>query len=183
MRESCRQASAWKTALPDRSLVVSFNLSARELQCPDLVERIDRIVREADLDPGSLRVEITETLAMTNPEQMVEALSRLRNLGVRLAIDDFGTGYSSLTYLKRFPVDTLKIDKSFISSLGVDPEDTAIVRATLALAQTLGLSTTAEEIETAEQLDYPWNLGCQTGQGYLYARPMPPESLMRLLSA
>ena len=123
------------------------------------------------MDPSQICLEITESLAMSDVDGVTNVLLGLKGLGVRVAIDDFGTGYSSLSYLKRFPVDVLKIDRSFVDGLGADPDDTAIVQAIMVLAHTLGLRVTAEGVETGTQLDELLRLGCTRVQGYLFARP------------
>jgi EAL domain-containing protein (putative c-di-GMP-specific phosphodiesterase class I) len=157
------------------------NLSARQFQQQTLLADIQRTVREAGVDPGHLKLEITESVVMSDAEATVDKLRALKALGLRLAIDDFGTGYSSLSYLKRFPVDTLKIDRSFIDGLGQDAQNTAIVHSIVALATTLNLSVTAEGIETPHQQAQLRALGCQLGQGYLFARPLPADGIEALL--
>jgi diguanylate cyclase (GGDEF)-like protein/PAS domain S-box-containing protein len=157
----------------DPSLVVSVNLSAKQFQHPHLVADIDKILRATGLNPRNLKLEVTESTAMVDVKGALSVLHELKALGIKLAIDDFGTGYSALSYLKRFPIDTLKLDRSFISGLGQSTEDTAIVRATLAFAKTLNLTVTAEGIETVRQLEELRALVCDDGQGYLFAQPMP----------
>ena len=139
------------------------------------------LLEEADLDPRSLKLEITESVVMQDAEATISTLQQLKAMGIQLAIDDFGTGYSSLSYLKRFPIDTLKIDRSFVAGVGQNPQDTAIVRSVVALAQALGLSVTSEGIETADQEAYLRELGCDFGQGYLFARPQAAEHIGPLL--
>jgi len=144
------------------------------------------MVRRAGLDPSTLILEITESVVMKDAESAIAMLQALKAIGFRLAIDDFGTGYSSLAYLKRFPVDTLKIDRSFVSGLGHDTQDTAIVRSVVALAKSLDLSVTAEGIETPTQQAHLTRLGCERGQGYLFSKPVPSgecEELLRLDTA
>ncbi|HYY87911.1 MAG TPA: EAL domain-containing protein [Chloroflexota bacterium] len=180
----CRQARAWQAAGGSAAhLTVSVNLSARQFQDPQLVQDVATILREADLPPSELKLEITESAAMLEAEATEKVLRALKALGVQLAIDDFGTGYSSLAYLKRFPVDTLKIDRSFVARLGEDPQDTAIVRSVVALAQALGLSVTAEGVETPVQQAQLRLLGCDYGQGYLFSRPLAADELEHLLGA
>jgi EAL domain-containing protein (putative c-di-GMP-specific phosphodiesterase class I) len=150
------------------------NISARQFQRPDeLVREVAQVLEETGLAPGSLVLEITESMIMEEAERNVDVLARLRGLGVQVAVDDFGTGYSSLAYLKRFPVDMLKVDKSFVDGLGENLEDTAIVEAVIRLAHALGLRTVAEGIETTGQLDQLRALGCELGQGYYFSRPLP----------
>jgi EAL domain-containing protein (putative c-di-GMP-specific phosphodiesterase class I) len=181
LEQACLQAVAWHRAQPDVAPRLSVNLSAKQFQHPRLVEDIARSVRTSGLDPRMVTLEITESAIMADTEAAAETLLRLKDLGIQLAIDDFGTGYSSLSYLKRFRVDVLKIDRSFVDQLGEDPHDTAIVRGVIALAKSLNLAVTAEGIETAEQLGELRALGCDKGQGYHFARPLPPKALAALL--
>jgi EAL domain-containing protein (putative c-di-GMP-specific phosphodiesterase class I) len=174
LEQACSQAREWHEQYKDRPpVVMSVNLSARQFQQPTLADDIARAVRQANLDPHWLKLEITESVLMQDIEATVQTLQALKELGIQLAIDDFGTGYSSLSYLKRFPVDTLKIDRSFVSGLGQDAQDTAIVRSVVDLAKTLNLSVTGEGIETADQQAQLAELGCDQGQGFLFARPAP----------
>jgi diguanylate cyclase (GGDEF)-like protein len=181
LHEACRQTRQWQLATPGSNLAISVNLSARQLQQPGLVEEIAAVLRETRLDPGALRLEITETVVMHDAPTTLAKLEALKALGVQLAIDDFGTGYSSLGYLKRFPVDTLKIDRSFVKGIGQNVEDSAIVRAVITVAKSLGLSVTAEGIESADQLEHLRALGCDHGQGYYFAKPMPSDRVPALL--
>ena len=175
--EACRQTRRWHLANPHRPPIgVSVNLSTRQFEQPDLVEKIGRTLETSGLDPAYLKLEITEAVAVGDAELAVATLWMLKGLGLKLAIDDFGTGYSSLSYLKRFPVDTLKIDRSFVSGLGLYPEDGAIVGAIISFANALGLTVTAEGIETAEQLALLRTLGADYGQGYFFGKPAPPEA-------
>src|SRR6202035_1267068 len=144
----------WQLAAPGIRLGISVNLSGRQLQQPGLVEEIDAVLRETRLDPNALRLEITETVVMHDAAATLAKLEALKALGVQLAIDDFGTGYSSLGYLKRFPVDNLKIDRSFVKGIGRDVEDTAIVRAVINLTEAVGMTTVAEGVETIGQLEH-----------------------------
>ncbi|MCL5025543.1 MAG: EAL domain-containing protein [Chloroflexi bacterium] len=183
LREACRQAKAWQGQHPNAlPVIVNVNLSARQFQHPRLVNTIARASRDAGLDPRYLKLEITESILMEAGESTLSILKELKQLGVRLAIDDFGKGYSSLSYLKGFPIDALKIDRSFIQKLGKDPEDMAIVRAIITLARTLHLEVTAEGVETYEQFRCLQDAGCEYGQGYYFARPQPAESVAELLA-
>ncbi|MCC6178131.1 MAG: EAL domain-containing protein [Chloroflexi bacterium] len=180
--EACRQGRAWRQASPEGvSPVVCVNLSARQFQEPGLADDVAHTLRASGLPPSGLRLEITESVVMADADVATRTLGRLRGLGVELAIDDFGTGYSSLSYLKRFPVDALKIDRSFVGGLGRDLHDTAIVRSVVALATTLNLTVVAEGIETVEQAVDLRALGCERGQGFYFARPLPPEAVPALL--
>ena len=177
---ACRQGRAWHDHFPAPP-VVGVNLSARQIQQPDLVESVERILRETGLEPSLLRLELTESAVMADPEGAAATLRRLKGLGVQLALDDFGTGYSSLGSLRRFPIDLLKIDRSFVAGLGQDEADEAIVQAVVEMAPALGLRVVAEGVETPRQLEWLRNLGCELGQGYHFARPLPAEAVTTLL--
>ena len=153
---------------------MAVNLSVRQLRQPGLVDFLTRLVQGYELGPDELELEITESAAMEDPEATIEVLNQLRGMRVALAIDDFGTGYSSLAYLKRLPIQRLKLDKSFVRDIEHDPNDAHICRATIALAHSLGLEVVAEGVETATQLGYLTSLGCDIMQGYYYSRPLPP---------
>jgi len=184
LERACRRAQSWRTTMPNaRDLIVSVNLSARQFRHPELVADVARIVRDTGLAPGALKLELTESVVMQHMSSAIATMQQLKALGARLAIDDFGTGYSSLSYLQRFPVDTLKIDGSFVHGFNRDRRDMAIVRSVIALARGLDLSVTAEGIETAEQLVELQALGCDYGQGYYLARPAPADAIDALLEA
>jgi len=182
LTEACRQAAHWQTTL-GTAVVVGVNLSARQFQDALLVDHILATLAAAELTPGSLKLEVTESVLMHDLHGAAAQLQRLKQVGVRLAIDDFGTGYSSLSYLKQLPVDTLKIDRSFVSGLPGDFNDEAIVRSILGLARDFGLSVTAEGIETDAQAMFLQTLGCNRGQGYLFAKPQPAARVARFLAA
>jgi EAL domain-containing protein (putative c-di-GMP-specific phosphodiesterase class I) len=183
LETACRQLRAWRKQCGDDGLAISVNLSARQFQHPSLVDDIARVLRESGLPPNSLMLEITESIAMRDAESTANILADLKRLGVRLAIDDFGTGYSSLSYLHRFPIDVLKIDRSFVGRLGSGAHnDVAIVEAVIALARGLNMEVTAEGIETADQLARLGALGCDNGQGYYFARPRPAHEAIELLA-
>jgi EAL domain-containing protein (putative c-di-GMP-specific phosphodiesterase class I) len=180
--EACRQVKTWQERWPTPApLTIAVNLSARQLQHPGVVDEVRAALATAGLDPQSLVLEITETAIMEQLDAAITILTELRRLGVRLALDDFGTGYSSLSYLQRLPVDILKIDRSFVVGVARSIEDSALARGILTLAQTLGLETVAEGIETAEQLVTLRELGCQLGQGYFFTRPLGPAAVDALL--
>jgi EAL domain-containing protein (putative c-di-GMP-specific phosphodiesterase class I) len=174
LERACHQVKAWQSD-PNitPTLAVSVNLSARQFRQPDLVQCVARVLDDSGLNPGSLKFEITETVGMEDAEMTLVMLKQLKELGVSLALDDFGMGHSALSYLKRFPVDTLKLDRLFILGLGTDKEDTAIVQASIKLAKAMGLNITAEGVETREQIQALYSLGCDHGQGFFFARPMP----------
>jgi diguanylate cyclase (GGDEF)-like protein/PAS domain S-box-containing protein len=176
LQEACRQAAAWQRA-EHRDLVVAVNLSARQLAQGGLAENVERLLRAHDVAPSALRLEITESILLDAGGETTPNLFALRDLGVSIGIDDFGTGYSSLTYLKRFPVDFIKLDRSFVDGLGRDREDTAIVQAVLALGRALGLAVVGEGIENPTQAALLRDLGCQYGQGYYYGRPQDAQSI------
>jgi diguanylate cyclase (GGDEF)-like protein/PAS domain S-box-containing protein len=176
--QACAQTADWRRAsVAGRRRTVSVNLSARQLARSDLPERIAGILRDHDTDPETVCLEITESVLLDDLDTMAEAVRALKDLGLRLAIDDFGTGYSSLAYLKRFPFDELKIDRSFVEGVGRDDTDDAIVAATIELAHALGLVVAAEGIETEAQLARLVEFGCDLAQGYLFARPQPVDAL------
>jgi diguanylate cyclase (GGDEF)-like protein len=175
LREACRQAAAWRALPQGAGLEVSVNLSARQLADADLVATVTAALGDSGLPAEALWLEITESTVMADAETAGRALADLRALGIRLAIDDFGTGYSSLAQLRRFPIEQLKIDRSFVAGLGGDPEDEAIVGLIVSLATTLRLGVVAEGVETAEQLACLRRLGCDTVQGFHVGRPLPPD--------
>jgi diguanylate cyclase (GGDEF)-like protein len=180
--EACRQAHAWHRDHPELSdLIVGVNLSGRQLAHADVAAVIANVLATTGLRPDRLFLEITESVLMHDADHTVTVLTALKALGVRVGVDDFGTGYSSLSYLKKFPVDILKIDKSFVDGLGVEDQDTAIVGATITLAHALGLLSTAEGVETAIQAQVLTELGCDKAQGYLYCRPQSASTVIDTL--
>jgi EAL domain-containing protein (putative c-di-GMP-specific phosphodiesterase class I) len=183
LREACRQVRDWQVRLGLPDLQVSVNLSARQFQEHDLVETVRQALTETELRPSSLVLEITESGLMQRTTGTIGRLAELRALGIHLAIDDFGTGYSSLSYLERFPVDSLKIDRSFIAELTPSGERPAIARAIVELGRTLGLHVVAEGIELPDQAEWLVSLGCAYGQGYLYSRPLGVDATEAFLAA
>lgn len=180
LREACRQNRAWQEAgLP--SMIVAVNLSAAQLRQPGLVDLVVEVLRDSGLDPGLLELELTESALMEDPEAANLVLAQLKGEGVRLAIDDFGTGYSSLSYLSQFPVDQLKIDRSFVKEIVSDPDSAAISTSIIALAHQLGLEVIAEGVETEEQLAFLVRHGCDAIQGYYYSRPLPADRMTGFL--
>ena len=173
LREACNQLRSWQQrSVLNRYLIMSVNLSGKQLMQPNLTEKIEEVLRESQLDPWRLKLEITETVVMENSELAAITLTKLRGLGVRLSIDDFGTGYSSLSYLNRFPVDTLKIDRSFVARMSQADENLQIVKTIVTLAGNLGMEVVAEGVETEDQLSQLKALKCQYAQGFLFAEPL-----------
>jgi EAL domain-containing protein (putative c-di-GMP-specific phosphodiesterase class I) len=162
---------------------VAVNIASPHFRQGGLVASVAAALKESALDPALLEVELTESMLMHNVDATLITLSQLKDMGVRLAIDDFGTGYSSLSYLKRFPLDTLKIDRSFVKDLPHDPEDAAITRAIIAMAHSLKLAVVAEGVETAEQLAFLQQHGCEVVQGFLFSEPVGAENLGAMLAA
>jgi EAL domain-containing protein (putative c-di-GMP-specific phosphodiesterase class I) len=177
LRESCQHARGWRQHFTGYSPAVSVNISAHGFGRPDLVEKVEAVLRETKLEPGQLRLEITESVAMSDAERTRSILTELKRCGARISLDDFGTGYSSLSYLQRFPVDTLKIDRSFVSGLDQSEDCREIIRTILNLARTLQLDVVAEGVERVEQVEQLVSLGCLVGQGHLYSPPVPFEDL------
>jgi len=183
LREACRQISEWRAgSIANRHLAISVNLSAKQFLQPNLVEDIRKLLSELALPPEALKLEITESTVMADPSGAVEMLQQIKSLGIRLAIDDFGTGYSSLSYLHRFPLDTLKIDRSFISGMGDDGEGMEIARTILPMANNLRLDVVAEGVETLQQVAMLKKLQCKYGQGYYFSRPLSAEGTTALLA-
>ena len=176
LRTACRQLKTWQEkGYPH--MVISINLSARQFQQNNLVELVTGILEEYQVEPACLEIEITESLILHNLELVIETLHRFKKMGVQIALDDFGTGYSSLNYLKQLPIDTIKIDKSFISGIMNDPREEAIAKAIINLAHNLGLSVTAEGVETKEQLLFLRSRFCDKAQGYYLSKPLPSEEV------
>jgi diguanylate cyclase (GGDEF)-like protein/PAS domain S-box-containing protein len=183
LAEACRQVRRWRDRHPDRPLRLGVNLSARQLDHGQLVAEVAQALEDAQLDPATVTLELTETVLVRDADLAVTRLRELKGLGVRLAVDDFGTGYSSLGYLDRLPVDVLKIDKTFIDRLtGTGREGTALIAAILRIAQTLGLETVAEGVERPEQASQLRALGCHYAQGYLYAKPLQMDEVDSFLT-
>ncbi len=183
LREACQNLRTWQTEFHSRPpLTMSVNISARDFAQPDLASEIRKCLEETGVDPGCLQLEIVETIAMGDAEKSGHVLSQLKALGVRLSIDDFGTGYSSLSRLRRIPVDTLKIDRAFISHMDTDPESREIVRAIIMLAHNLGLKVVAEGTETEEHVNLLKQLNCEMSQGYFFSRPADDRAMSKLLA-
>jgi diguanylate cyclase (GGDEF)-like protein/PAS domain S-box-containing protein len=180
LRTACAQSMSWQDAglAPMR---LSVNFSARQFQQATFISSVESILKDTNLDPRWLELELTESSIMKEPELAIEKLHELKLMGIRVAIDDFGTGYSSLNYLKRFPIDTLKIDRSFVSDVCKDPHDTAIVRAIITLGHALDLTVVAEGVETQEQLQYLGSLDCDVLQGFLFSKSLTVSAFEELL--
>ena len=183
LRRACEQLGQWQwQSAANRSLFMSVNLSGKQVARPKLVSEIRQVLEETRIDPKYLKLEITESAVMENAETAVQLLRRLKALGVQLSIDDFGTGYSSLGYLHRFPVNTLKVDRSFVGRIGEAAENIEIVRTIISLAENMGMEVVAEGVETLSQLAQLRKLNCRYGQGYLFSRPVDAESVSTWIS-
>jgi diguanylate cyclase (GGDEF)-like protein len=180
LQEACRQNSAWQRAGLPR-IGVSVNLSPIQFRHVGLVSSVAAALAQAELDPACLELELTESFVMHDAERINIAMQSLKALGVDIAVDDFGTGYSSLSYLKRFPVDRLKVDKSFVRDIDSDPDDAAIVRAVITLGHALGLKVVAEGVETRAHLEFLRRHGCDELQGYYFSRPVPAAEMEAML--
>jgi EAL domain-containing protein (putative c-di-GMP-specific phosphodiesterase class I) len=174
--EACRQLKAWR-AEGAPPVPIAVNLSARQFREKDLAERLVHAARAHEIAPGELELEITESALMSHDADVVAALGALRAAGMRIALDDFGTGYSSLSYLKRFPIDALKIDRSFVSGVQSDPNDAAIALSVIGIGRSLGLRVIAEGVESEAQLEFLRANRCDEAQGYLIAHPAGAEEI------
>ncbi len=182
MEEACAQTRAWHNLGFDR-LSIAVNVSAMQFRSADFLSRVRTVLDRTGLNPHFLELEITESAVMQEVDNTIRMLRNLKELGVRISIDDFGTGYSSLSYLRRFPLDILKIDKSFVRDIPADADDSAIVRAITTLAKTLKLVVQAEGVETEEQVEFLRGLACERVQGYFFARPLGPDAVFQMLKA
>jgi EAL domain-containing protein (putative c-di-GMP-specific phosphodiesterase class I) len=183
LTEACRQAQSWRqSGLTPDAFYISVNLSARQLQDPGLHDNVAQAIRDSGLPARALVLEVTESVLMQDLDAALAHLQALKALGLRLAVDDFGTGYSSLSYLRNFPMDVVKIDKSFVDRIALDPEGAAMVRSVIDLSAALGLTTIAEGVEQHDQLALLDELGCDNVQGYLFAEPMPNAQFVDTLT-
>ncbi|PYT02570.1 MAG: hypothetical protein DMF65_06205 [Acidobacteria bacterium] len=183
LREACSQMQRWQKIFPlDQPLSVAVNLSSKQFSQTTLINRVAMILQETGVNPHTVKLEITESVVMENIDTATDMLRQLRALGVKLAIDDFGTGYSSLSYLHRFPIDTLKIDRSFVTRMSENNENTEIVRTIVVLAQNLGMDVIAEGVETNEQLVLLQKLGCENGQGYFFSKPVNSDGAEKIIA-
>lgn len=181
LRSTCEQAAAWQEA-GYRDLLVSVNVSGRQFNNPEFLSSAQTIIRQTGIDPAQLELELTESMLMRNASKTISALDALTQLGIRIAIDDFGTGYSSLNYLRRFPISTLKIDRSFIRDVERDGDDRAISQAIIVMAQSLNLGVVAEGVENAAQVEFLQGLGCTRIQGNYYSAPQRADEISRMLA-
>jgi EAL domain-containing protein (putative c-di-GMP-specific phosphodiesterase class I) len=176
LREACRQMVEWRERYPNAAgLTISVNISGDQVTRPNFASQVELILRETGLEPTALRLEITETVLLEGAEGTLNTIRHLRSMGIRLEIDDFGTGYSALSYIQRFPVDTIKIDRSFVESIGAPDTNIEFIRSILRFAAGLNLNTIAEGIETEEQMRVLKDLMCPYGQGYFISRPLKAE--------
>jgi diguanylate cyclase len=183
LRDACRRAVVWQRSRPaDQPLMLRVNVSARQLAQDSLRATVATIIEETGIEPATLCLEVTESVLIEDPEESIRTLTELKQLGVKIAIDDFGTGYSSLEYLRRLPVDCVKVDRSFVRGVPESEEDVAIVNAVIELGHALKLSVTAEGVETTDQFDNLRAAGCDTAQGFLFFRPEPPEEVAKLFA-
>jgi diguanylate cyclase (GGDEF)-like protein len=178
---ACAQLKAWENDPRTRALQLSVNVSARQFHQPDFIEQVRHSLLASGAEPTRLKLELTESVVLDNIETVISRMQELDRLGVGFSLDDFGTGYSSLSYLKRLPLDQIKIDQSFVRDIPGDPNDAAIVRAILAMSQSLGLQVIAEGVETQAQRDFLFENGCNAYQGYLFGKPVPIEEWTGIL--
>ncbi|MBN1450459.1 MAG: EAL domain-containing protein, partial [Anaerolineales bacterium] len=174
LRAACEQLQRWHAAGYDW-LYIAVNVSTRQFREPDFVDTIERVLKATGLNPHSLKLEVTESSIMENPDEAIAKMNALCATGVHFSIDDFGTGYSSLSQMKRFPIDTLKIDQSFVADSMINRDDQEIIKAILSMAQNLHIETVAEGVETLGQKDFLIREGCQMLQGYYFGRPLSSE--------
>ena len=181
LRQACQQLGIWQQQQQqDPPLTVNVNLSGKQFAQPNLIENIKQVLQETGLDASSLKLEITESVLVENATPAVAILKQLKALGIKLAIDDFGTGYSSLSYLHQMPIDTLKIDKSFVNNVDCDPEKIEMIRTIVSLAWNLGMNVVAEGVETKKQMYQLQALRCDYGQGYYFSRPLDANAVKTL---
>jgi predicted signal transduction protein with EAL and GGDEF domain len=180
LHEACKQARKWHD-MGYTGVCVSVNLSTRQLKEPDLIEMIGSVLQETGLAPNHLKLEVTESGLMENPQEVAAKMKALRARGVHFSIDDFGIGYSSLGYLKQLPIDTLKIDRSFVMDATTDKDDQEIIKTIIAMARNLSMDTVAEGVETKEQQEFLTQLGCHVMQGFYFGHPMPADQFEQIL--
>jgi EAL domain-containing protein (putative c-di-GMP-specific phosphodiesterase class I) len=175
LETACAQLKAWQEDTRTCDLVLAVNVSAKQLRQADFVSQVQTVVKRYAIDPRLLKLELTESMLVSNVEETIQTMSKLREVGVRFSLDDFGTGYSSLQYLKRLPLDQVKIDQSFVRDITTDSSDKAIVRTIIAMAYSMNLDVIAEGVETEAQRQLLLKKGCKNYQGYLFGKPVPIE--------
>jgi EAL domain-containing protein (putative c-di-GMP-specific phosphodiesterase class I) len=183
LREACAEAASWAPRADGAPLRISVNLSPRQLSDPGLVDSVSAVLKVTGLAAERLSLEITESAFTDDPAGALDVLRRLKELGVSLELDDFGTGYSSLTYVRMFPIDALKIDRSFVQGVSDSPEDAAIVQAVISMGRALGVNVVAEGVESEDQSAVLQDLGCRLAQGFLFSRPVPASALPGLVGS
>ena len=183
LETACERIAAWANEPQLAGLSIAVNVSAKQFLQPEFVEQVSSVIKRCGADPRRLKLELTESLLLQDVERTIEKMHHLKALGTSFSLDDFGTGYSSLYYLKRLPLDQLKIDRSFVRDVLSDPNDAAIARTIVALAQSLGLAVIAEGMEMSEQKNFLASIGCHAYQGYLFSRPVPVEEFEQRLRA
>jgi EAL domain-containing protein (putative c-di-GMP-specific phosphodiesterase class I) len=177
LAEACRAAASWP-----HDLKIAVNLSPVQLSSPDLLTMVKSVLTQTGLAPHRLELEITERVFIEDSQKILSTLHRLKKLGIRISMDDFGTGYSSLSYLRNFPYDQIKVDRAFVSDLAAGTEHIAIVQAVVSIARALGMTTTAEGVETDAQKEFLAALGCDEAQGYLFSAPVPGDKLGEIMA-
>ena len=182
LETACAQLKAWEKEVLTRDLVLSVNVSAKEFHQVDFAEQIKALLQRYDINPARLKLELTESMLLDSTEDAITLMHTLKEIGVIFCLDDFGTGYSSLNYLKRLPIDQIKIDQSFVRDIVTDSSDQVIVRTIIVMAQSLGIKVIAEGVETEEQYQLLLDTGCTEYQGYLFGKPMPLEQFEGLLT-
>ena len=180
LQTACSQLAQWANRPAMAHLSMAVNVSARQFRQDNFVEQVQAVLARSGARPNQLKLELTESMLLSDVESVIAKMSALRDIGVRFSLDDFGTGYSSLAYLKRLPLDQVKIDQGFVRDILLDADDAAIAKMVIALADSLGLTVIAEGVETAAQQDFLAALGCHQFQGYLFGNPMPPQQLEAL---
>jgi EAL domain-containing protein (putative c-di-GMP-specific phosphodiesterase class I) len=183
LETACAQIVAWKCRKESAHLAVAVNISAQQFRQPDFVEQVLQALKRTGANPQNLRLELTESMLLENIEDVIAKMTRLKSHGLRFSLDDFGTGYSSLAYLKRLPLDRLKVDRAFVRDILVDASSGAIAQTILSLGRAMGLSVIAEGVETEEQLTFLVGLGCHSFQGYLFSRPLPVKEFHAFLQS
>jgi len=182
LQTACAQLKIWQQDIRTRDLVLAVNVSAKQFRQADFVTQVQRVLQESGAKPSHLKLELTESTVLENVEDTINKMREVKMLGVSFSMDDFGTGYSSLQYLKRLPLDQIKIDQSFVRDIASDPNDAAIVQTIIAMTEALGLNVIAEGVETEVQREFLELRGCHAFQGYLFSKPLPLEKFETLLA-